>query len=98
MSIHVRKARPEDAPAVWGIANSRFKSELKRQGASDRQLAREGFLFYLLEPDQYRERIERSDHFWVATNQNAVMGFFMAYTLVELQSCVNMTENDRTVL
>jgi len=101
--IEVRKAVSDDALAVWNVAKDRSKKRRMQDGLSEGDLAREGFLLYPLEPDSpdqpnYRERIELSSHFWVATNDDRVVGFYMAYTFEELGSFHHHNANDRKVL
>lgn len=96
--ITIRKAQPDDAPVVCAIAASRSRTRRRQAGLSERQLAREGFLFYPLNQDQYLERIEGSDHFWVAERDEKVVAYCMAYTFAELQSFISLTENDQTLL
>lgn len=61
-------------------------------------MEREGFLLYPLEMDQYQERIQGSDHFWVAERDGKVVAYCMAYTLTELASFASLTENDRSLV
>lgn len=96
--ISVRKAHPDDAETVCVIAASRSREARLKAHISERRLAREGFLFYPLTRDQYRERISGSDHFWVAENGGQVVAYCMAYTFTELCSFTFLTENDHSVL
>lgn len=94
----IRKAKTDDAQAICTLADSRSKKTRLHDGVSEHQLEREGFLFYPLSPDYYRERIERSDHFWVVENGGQIVAFAMAYTFREMYSFTYLTENDRTLL
>lgn len=96
--ITTRKAQRHDAPAIYAIAASRSKNAGLKDGLSERQLEREGFLFYPLTPEQYLERIEGSDHFWIAERGGHVVGYCMAYTFTELESFSSLTENDENLL
>lgn len=98
MSIVIRKATVDDALAVHAIATSRWKTTRLQEGMTERDLEREGFLLYPLAADQYRERIARSDHFWVAENGNQIVAYSMAYTFTEMRSFTYLTENDQTLL
>lgn len=96
--ITTRKAQPDDAPVVYAIAESRSRRGRLRARLSERQLTREGFLFYPLTTNQYVERIQGSDHFWVAERGGKVVAYCMAYTFTELRSFTFLTENDQTLL
>jgi predicted GNAT superfamily acetyltransferase len=101
--IEVRKATPDDAQSVWAVANDRSKMKRIQEGMSESDLEREGFLLYPLDADSqdrpnYRERIELSDHFWVAASDDHVVAFCMAYTFEALKSFRHHTENDRKLL
>ncbi len=96
--ITIRKAQPDDAPAVLAIAVSRSRTTRVEAGLSERKLEREGFLFYPLTRDQYLERINGSDHFWVAERSGNVVGYCMAYTFTEFGSFLSLTENDQALL
>lgn len=98
MSIEIRKAKTVDASAVHAIATSRWKTTRLREGVTERDLEREGFLLYPLAANHYRERIDRSDHFWVAENGNQIVAYCMAYTFAEMRSFTYLTENDQTLL
>jgi hypothetical protein len=103
MTFAVRKALAEDADAVWRVAHDRSKKALLQKGASDDDLTRNGFLLYPLaaqssEQANYRERIELSSHFWVATQNDELVAFCMAYTFGEMKSFSNLTANDVTLL
>lgn len=80
------------------IAISRSRTTRAQTRLSERKLAREGFLFYPLTTDQYLERIEGSDHFWIAERGGHVVGYCMAYTFTEFGSFRSLTENDQTLL
>ena len=96
--IAVRKAHSDDAEAVCVIAVSRSREARMKAQISERRLAREGFLFYPLATEQYRERISGSDHFWVAEREGKIVAYCMAYTFAELSSFTFLTENDQSVL
>lgn len=98
MSIEIRKAKTDDALAIDAIATSRWKTTRLQEGITERQLEREGFLLYPLAADHYRERIARSDHFWVAENGDQIVAYSMAYTFAEMRSFTYLTENDQTLL
>jgi hypothetical protein len=104
MSIQIRRASAEDAQGVWAVAQSRSKKTMTEQGgASEEDLSRDGFLLYPLDPDNdsqpnYRERIEISDHFWVAAENNRIIAFNMAYTFETMRKFANLTSNDLTLL
>ncbi len=44
------------------------------------------------------ERIEGSDHFWIAERGGKVVAYCMAYTFTELESFTSLTENDQNLL
>lgn len=96
--ITVRKASKDDASTVCAIAASRSRTARLQAGLSELQLSREGFLFYPLTRDQYLERIEGSDHFWIAERGGKVVAYCMAYTFTELESFTSLTENDQNLL
>jgi predicted GNAT superfamily acetyltransferase len=96
--VSVRKAHPDDAETVCVIAASRSREARLKAQISERRLAREGFLFYPLTRDQYRERISGSDHFWVAERDGKIVAYCMAYTFAELGSFTFLTDNDHSVL
>ncbi len=98
MSIRVRKAKADDALAVHSIAMSWWRTPRVQEGITERQLEREGFLFYPLDTENYQDRIERSDHFWVAENTGTIVAYSMAYTFTEMRSFTFLTENDQTLL
>jgi len=103
MNIEIRRAIPEDAPGIWAVAHNRSKSVRKKAGVSDEDLSREGFLLYPLaassenEPN-YRERIEHSDHFWIAAEGGRIIAFNMAYTFETMRKFAHLTSNDLNLL
>jgi acetyltransferase (GNAT) family protein len=104
VNIKIRRAKPEDAQGIWAVAHSRSKKVMTEQrGVSEDDLSRDGFLLYPLEPESknqpnYCERIELSDHFWVAAENERIIGFNMAYTFETMRKFANLTSNDLTLL
>lgn len=98
MNTQIRKAKADDALAIHTVAMGWSRTTRVQQGITERQLQREGFLFYPLATENYRERIERCDHFWVAENDGQIVAYTMAYTFTEMQSFTHFTENDETLL
>src|SRR5215510_8839637 len=104
MGIEIRRANPKDAQGIWEVAHNRSRKVMMEQGgASEDELSWDGFLLYPLDPDSsdkpnYRERIELSDHFWVAVEGQRIIAFNMAYTFETMRKFANLTSNDLTLL
>lgn len=104
MKLSIRRANPEDAQGVWLVAQSRSKQAMIERGeATEENLSRDGFLLYPLEAvsdtqPNYRERIELSEHFWVAAEGERIIAFNMAYTFQAMQSFAHLTSNDISLL
>jgi GNAT superfamily N-acetyltransferase len=103
LSLKFRRAVPDDAEAIYQVADSAVYQKLRDCGCDEHELSRNGFLFYPLaasgdgEPN-YRERIEASRHFWVAVDDLRVVGYLMAYSFACLDSIPNKSANDLSVL
>jgi GNAT superfamily N-acetyltransferase len=67
----IRRATQEDLEGICKVAESVKLDYSKPQ--------KSGFLVYCLSKDQYANRLESSDYFYVATDQNKVIGFLMCY-------------------
>lgn len=67
----IRKAVPEDLEEICKIAQTvRLNYDAPQKS---------GFLVYVLSPEEYKHRINLSDNFYVAINDNLVVGFLMSY-------------------
>lgn len=103
MKIAYRKAHSQDADGVRAVAESLSYANLLANGANKESLSQSGFLLYPLaaandnEPN-YRERIEASDHFWVAEDGELVVAYLMAYTFDCMKALHNKTSNDISTL
>jgi GNAT superfamily N-acetyltransferase len=103
MSIMFRRAVPEDAEAVYQVARSATYQKLRAVGHDERELSRSGFLLYPLlatsgNKPNYRDRIDASPHFWVAVDDQRVVGFLMAYSFACLSGIRTQSENDIATL
>ena len=103
MSITYRRSRVEDCSGVRAVAESLAFASLSASGIDAAALSSSGFLLYPLEADStqapnYHERIEASEHFWVAENQARIVGFVMAYTFDCMARLLHKTPNDLATL
>ncbi len=77
INIIIRQAKPKDLNQICEIAN-----QIKINYNNPQKT---GFLVYVLTPQEYRLRIKLSDFFYVAEENNQIIGFLMCYDNKNLQ-------------
>ncbi len=101
MSIVIRRAQEHDAEGVNKVANAVSKAVIEQAGDTV-NLSDNGFLLYPLAANcvkqpNYAERTA-SNHFWVATQNERVVAFMMAYTFRKLREFTQRTSNDESLM
>jgi len=85
LNVQVRKAKPEDAKAISELAKA-VKLNLGNP-RKDR-----GFLVYILDEEEYRERILGAKYFYVAEREGKILGFLVCYDDVSLKKLIDEGE------
>lgn len=88
----IRRATKEDAPAIQQLAMDVTRRKMESEGLSEEDISNQGFLMSPGPPEHYAGRM--TEHFWVATQNDRVAAFVLAFSFEKMREFEDLTPDD----